>query len=306
MSAGDGPASAMIIVEQLSKSFGDLQAVQEVSFEVRRGETFGLLGPNGAGKSTTIGIIVGAIDADGGRVTIDGRDIRQGAVVRRLIGLAPQSLALYDVLSAERNLAFFGALYGLSGDQLRARIDWALKFAQLEDRRRSLVKTYSGGMKRRLNLACALVHDPRVILLDEPTVGVDPQSRNHIFECIEQLKAEGRTIIYTTHYMEEAQRLCDRIAIMDHGRLLALDSLDALLIAHGGASMVAADLVAAPADLSILPEALDGLHLRFMSDRPLEEVSRLATAGVAFATLNVTRPNLETVFLSLTGRSLRD
>jgi len=298
--------NAMIAVDRLCKSFGELKAVQDVSFEVHRGETFGLIGPNGAGKSTTISIIVGAIDGDGGRVTIDGRDIREGAPVRRLIGLAPQSLALYDVLSAERNLAFFGALYGLSGERLHERVNWALKFAQLEDRRRGLVKTYSGGMKRRLNLACALIHEPQVLLLDEPTVGVDPQSRNHIFECIERLKAEGRTIIYTTHYMEEAQRLCDRIAIMDHGRLLALDTLDSLVAAHGGASMVAADLVAAPTDPSILPEALDGLHLRFMSERPLEEVSRLATRGVAFATLNVTRPNLETVFLSLTGRSLRD
>lgn len=297
---------AMIVVDRLCKSFGELRAVQDVSFDVHRGETFGLLGPNGAGKSTTISIIVGALEADGGRVTIGGRDIREGVSVRRLIGIAPQALALYDVLSAERNLAFFGALYGLSGEHLRERIDWALNFAQLEDRRRDLVKTFSGGMKRRLNLACALVHDPQVILLDEPTVGVDPQSRNHVFECIEQLKAEGRTVIYTTHYMEEAQRLCDRIAIMDHGRLLALDTLDSLVIAHGGASMVAADLAGPPPDPSVLPAVLDGLHLCFMSERPLEAVSRLAGAGVIFATLNVTRPNLETVFLSLTGRSLRD
>lgn len=297
---------AMIVVERLSKSFGELKAVQDVSFEVRRGETFGLLGPNGAGKSTTISIIVGALEADGGRVTIGGRDIREGASVRRLIGIAPQSLALYDVLSAERNLAFFGALYGLAGEQLKARIDWALNFAQLEDRRRHLVKTFSGGMKRRLNLACALIHEPQVLLLDEPTVGVDPQSRNHIFECIERLKAEGRTIIYTTHYMEEAQRLCDRIAIMDHGRLLALDTLDGLVGAHGGVSVVSADLVRPPDDPAVLPAVLDGLHLRFESTQPLQEVSRLASSGVAFASLNVARPDLETVFLSLTGRSLRD
>lgn len=297
---------AMIVVERLSKSFGELKAVQDVSFDVHRGETFGLLGPNGAGKSTTISIIVGALEADGGRVTIGGRDIREGASVRRLIGIAPQSLALYDVLSAERNLAFFGALYGLAGEQLKARIDWALKFAQLEDRRRDLVKTYSGGMKRRLNLACALIHEPQVLLLDEPTVGVDPQSRNHIFECIERLKAEGRTNIYTTHYMEEAQRLCDRIAIMDHGRLLALDTLDGLVGAHGGVSVVTADLVRPPDDPAVLPAALDGLRLRFESRQPLQEVSRLASSGVAFASLNVARPDLETVFLSLTGRSLRD
>ncbi|MCC6906814.1 MAG: ABC transporter ATP-binding protein [Phycisphaerales bacterium] len=299
-------ASPMIVVEHLSKSFGSLKAVDAVSFEVRRGETFGLLGPNGAGKSTAISIIVGALRGDSGTVVIDGRDIREGAAVRRLIGIAPQSVALYEVLSAERNLRFFGSLYGLAGDELASRVDGALRFAQLEDRRRDLVRTFSGGMKRRLNMACALVHDPQIILFDEPTVGVDPQSRNHIFECIEQLKADGRTIIYTTHYMEEAQRLCDRIAIMDHGRLLALDTLDGLLGEHGGAAVVTADLVRAPADASLLPATLDGLHLRFESRQPLEDVSRLATGGIAFATLNVARPDLESVFLSLTGRSLRD
>ncbi len=296
----------IIRVEHLARSFGDLQAVDDVTFDVRRGETFGLLGPNGAGKSTTISIIVGAIAADGGEVEIDGRDIRQGASVRRLIGIAPQSLALYDVLSAERNLAFFGALYGLSGRQLSQRVDWALDFARLQDRRRDLVKTFSGGMKRRLNLACALVHEPQILLLDEPTVGVDPQSRHHIFECIEQLKEQGRTIIYTTHYMEEAQRLCDRIAIMDHGQLLALDTLDALIGEYGAAAVITAELVRPPDDVSVLPAELDELHLRFESAKPFEEVSRLAMAGVAFATLNVARPDLESVFLSLTGRSLRD
>jgi len=299
-------APHIIRVHQLTKSFGSLTAVSDVTFDVQRGETFGLLGPNGAGKSTTISIIVGAMEGDGGQVEIDGRDIREGASVRRLIGIAPQSLALYDVLSAERNLVFFGSLYGLTGARLSERVDWALKFAQLEDRRRDLVKTFSGGMKRRLNMACALVHDPQIILLDEPTVGVDPQSRNHIFECIERLKDDGRTIIYTTHYMEEAQRLCNRIAIMDHGKLLALDTLDGLLAEFGGAAVVTAGLVKSPTDASILPAALDGLHLRFESKQPLEEVSRLATRGVAFATLNVAKPDLESVFLSLTGRSLRD
>ena len=302
----DTQAEHIIRVEHLTRSFGDLKAVSDVTLDVRRGETIGLLGPNGAGKSTTISIIVGAIEADGGKVEIDGRDISEGAAVRRLIGIAPQSLALYEVLSAERNLAFFGALYGLSDQQLAQRVDWALEFAQLQDRRSNLVKTFSGGMKRRLNLACALVHEPQILLLDEPTVGVDPQSRNHIFECIERLKDDGRTIIYTTHYMEEAQRLCDRIAIMDHGKLLAFDTLDALLGEYGAAAVVTAELVRPPDDLSVLPADLDEMHLRFETARPFEEVSRLAMAGVAFATLNVARPDLESVFLSLTGRSLRD
>ena len=183
---------------------------------------------------------------------------------------------------------------------------WALEFAGLTDRRLDRVKTFSGGMKRRLNLAVALVHDPQVLFLDEPTVGVDPQSRNHIFSRVEELKSLGRTVIYTTHYMEEAQRLCDRVAIMDHGKLLDLDTVDGLITRHGGRSVVKAELVRPPDDLNVLPAPLDGQSLRFESDRPLEDVARLSSAGVAFQTLEVARPDLETVFLSLTGRSLRD
>jgi ABC-2 type transport system ATP-binding protein len=168
------------------------------------------------------------------------------------------------------------------------------------------VKTFSGGMKRRLNLAVALVHDPQVIFLDEPTVGVDPQSRNHIFDRIEELRAQGRTVVYTTHYMEEAQRLCDRVAIMDRGEVLDLDTVGALVERYGGRSVVKAELARQPADESVFPAPVDGLSLRFESDRPLEEIGRLSSAGVSFQTLEVTKPDLETVFLTLTGRSLRD
>jgi ABC-2 type transport system ATP-binding protein len=181
-----------------------------------------------------------------------------------------------------------------------------LDFAGLTDRRKDRVKTFSGGMKRRLNLAAALVHDPQIIVLDEPTVGVDPQSRNHIFERIEQLRSQGRTVVYTTHYMEEAQRLCDRVAIMDRGKILDLDSVTALVDRYGGRSVVKAELDRPPADASVLPTPLEGLSLRFESDRPLEEIGRLSSAGVSFQTLEVTRPDLATVFLTLTGRSLRD
>jgi ABC-2 type transport system ATP-binding protein len=194
----------------------------------------------------------------------------------------------------------------LSGARLSERVAWALEFAELTDRAKDKVKTFSGGMKRRLNLAVALVHDPQVLFLDEPTVGVDPQSRNHIFGRVEELKSLGRTIIYTTHYMEEAQRLCDRVAIMDRGRILDMDRVDGLINRHGGRSVVKAELVRPPADPSQLPALLDGLKLRFESERPLEEVARLSTAGVVFQTLEVARPDLETVFLTLTGRSLRD
>jgi ABC-2 type transport system ATP-binding protein len=296
----------MIEVRELQKSFGATAAVGGVSFDVRDGETFGLLGPNGAGKSTTIGMLTGAIRPDGGSIRINGSQSPTEASTRREIGFAPQNLSLYEDLSAVENLTFFGRLYQLFGKQLRERVRWALEFAGLSDRQKDRVKTFSGGMKRRLNLAVALVHDPRVIFLDEPTAGVDPQSRNHIFERIEELRSQGRTVVYTTHYMEEAQRLCDRVAIMDGGRILDLDTVPALIERYGGRSVVKAEFVRPPAGSVTLPAPLDGLSLRFESDRPLEEVGRLSSAGVLFQSLEVTRPDLETVFLSLTGKSLRD
>jgi ABC-2 type transport system ATP-binding protein len=296
----------MIEVRDLRKSYGATTAVDGVTFTIRDGETFGLLGPNGAGKSTTIGMLTGAIRPDSGSIGINGSAEPGNAAARMNLGVAPQALSLYEELSAIENLAFFAQLYRLSGARLRERIDWALDFAGLADRREHRVKTFSGGMKRRLNLAVALVHDPQVLFLDEPTVGVDPQSRNHIFERVDQLRSEGRTVVYTTHYMEEAQRLCDRVAVMDHGRILDLDTVPALIDRYGGRSVVKAELQNPPADESILPAPLDGLSLRFESERPFEDVGRLSTAGVAFQTLEVARPDLETVFLTLTGRSLRD
>jgi len=296
----------MIEVRSLRKAFQSLNAVDDVSFQVRRQETFGLLGPNGAGKTTTISMITGVLKPDAGAITIDGIVDPSVPESRRAIGIAPQELSLYDNLTAQENLTFFARLYGLSSGRLRERVDWALEFAGLTDRRHGRVHTFSGGMQRRLNLAAALVHDPQVILLDEPTVGVDPQSRNHVFESIEQLKAEGRTIVYTTHYMEEAQRLCDRVAIMDHGKILDLDTIDALIDRHGGRSVVKAQLQRAPAEGVVLPATLDGLSLRFETEQPLEEIGRLSSSGVTFHTLEVARPDLETVFLTLTGRSLRD
>ena len=296
----------MINVHDLRKSYGQLVAVDGVSFEVRGGETFGLLGPNGAGKTTTIGMMIGVLTPDGGGVTVNGDARPTEPAARRAIGVAPQSLALYEELSAVENLIFFGRLYGLSGGGLKERVAWGLAFSGLEDRRRDRVKTFSGGMKRRLNIAVALVHNPQVIFLDEPTVGVDPQSRNHIFDRIEELRAAGRTMIYTTHYMEEAQRLCDRVAIMDHGKILDLDRVESLIQRHGGRSVVKAQLVRPPLDAAVLPAPLEGLDLRFESATPLEDVGRLTSAGIAFQTLEVARPDLETVFLTLTGRSLRD
>jgi len=299
-------APTMIRASNVRKAYGATVAVDGASFDIPRGETFGLLGPNGAGKTTTIHLLVGVLKPDAGEIEIDGALDPTRPEVRRRIGIAPQSLALYDELTGEENLRFFGRLYGVNGPNLRDRVRWALEFVQLTEHGGRLVRTYSGGMQRRLNMACALLHEPAVILFDEPTVGVDPQSRNHIFDNIEALKAEGRTILYTTHYMEEAQRLCDRVAIMDHGKVLAMDTVDGLITRYGGRSVVTAELERPPDHPADLPGTLEGTSLRLDTDEPLEEVARLAAANVRFLTLRVDRPDLETVFLSLTGRSLRD
>lgn len=279
-------------------------AVDGLSFTVSSGETFGLLGPNGAGKTTTIGMIVGSLRPDAGRVTVDGEMDPTRPALRRRIGVAPQALALYQDLTAEENLAFFGTLYGLSGGRLKERVQWALDFAGLADRRASRVSAYSGGMQRRLNLACGLIHDPPVLLLDEPTVGVDPQSRNAIFESIERLKQEGRTIVYTTHYMEEASRLCDRVAIMDHGKILAIDTVEALLRKHGVAPTVEIEFPTRPASLE--GGTWEGSRWRVQTERPVEALQRALGAGQAFSHVSIERATLEDVFLKLTGRSLRD
>jgi ABC-2 type transport system ATP-binding protein len=220
-------------LDRVRKSYGGVVAVDELSLQVHPGEVLGLLGPNGAGKSTTINLAVGLLQPDSGSVTVDGQGSPAELAVRRAIGVAPQALALYELLSGEENLRFFGQMYGLAGSALAERVRWALNFVGLADRATHRVATYSGGMKRRLNLAAALVHDPALVLLDEPTVGVDPQSRSQIFDNILALKRLGRTIIYTTHYMEEAQRLCDRVAIVDKGRLLALGTVQELLDRSG-------------------------------------------------------------------------
>ncbi len=280
----------MISLDSLRKSFGPITAVDDLTLSIAPGEVFGLLGPNGAGKSTTIAMMVGLLRPDAGSVRIDGGDPADPAVRARL-GVAPQSLAVYDELSARENLMFFGSLYGLSHAERARRADELLGLVGLADRARDRVGKYSGGMKRRINLACALVHDPRVVLLDEPTAGVDPQSRHAIFEIVRALQAEGRTIVYTTHYMEEAQKLCGRVGVIDHGRLLALDTVDGLIRVHGGESVVRI-------------ERADGEE-RTQTPEPVAVIQRALAAGDARG-VHIERPDLETVFLNLTGRSLRD
>ncbi len=224
----------MLLVEGLVKRYGERVAVKGISFRIKQGECVGLLGPNGAGKTSTLAMIAGIAKPDGGALRFEDAPPGVDLIAqKRRVGLVPQDLALFDELSAWANLQLFGGLYGLDGATLQARSDEALQLVGLADRRNERVKNFSGGMKRRLNIAGALLHDPDLMLLDEPTVGVDPQSRNAIFSNLEQLKARGKTLLYTTHYMEEAERLCDRVLMMDHGKVLADDTTGALKSAHG-------------------------------------------------------------------------
>ncbi|MDE0904514.1 MAG: ABC transporter ATP-binding protein [Planctomycetota bacterium] len=295
-----------LTIQGLHKTFGNLVAVHDLSLEIGAGEALGLLGPNGAGKSTVIAMLTGALTPDKGKINLQGLGSPVDPKVRALIGVVPQNLALYDELTPEENLRFFGRLYGIGGKELRARVDWCLDLAGLSSRKKERVGTHSGGMKRRLNLACGLMHDPKILICDEPTVGVDPQSRNHIFDSIERLCDGGTTLLYTTHYMEEAQRLCDRVAIMDQGHLLAIDTVDALVEEHGGDSLVHAKLKAGLPTDHQLHSAMQGLTLAHRTTAPIEAVASLLQVQDSVVELRIDRPDLEQVFLSLTGRSLRD
>ncbi len=279
----------MLRLDSLAKRFGNVQAVSGLSLSVRRGEVLGLLGPNGAGKSTTLSMAIGLIAPDAGTVEYEGLGSPRSASVRARIGYAPQSLALYDELTGTENLRFFARLQGIR--RIRERVDAALERVQLSARAGDRVRTYSGGMQRRLNLAVALLNDPEFLLLDEPTAGVDPQSRNNILELVRSLADEGRTVVYTTHYMEEAARLCHRIAVMDHGRILDVGPLGDLLARHGGAT-------------SLVVERGEATERKLVAD-PVRELGELLAAG-GVTGVRVEPPDLETVFLSLTGRSLRD
>jgi ABC-2 type transport system ATP-binding protein len=303
----------MIKADNLKKRFGSTVALDDVSFEVQKGETFGLLGPNGAGKTTTIQLLCGLLKPDSGMVTLDGKTDPTLVEVRLSLGMVPQTLAIYEELSAEENLRFFSRIYGLSGQRLKERVSNCLEIAGLTQRSRERVSKYSGGMKRRLNMVCSLLHEPPLLLLDEPTVGVDPQSRNSIFDTIESMKKQGRTIIYTTHYMEEAERICDRVAILDYGKILDMDTVHNLVVKHGGPSRVEAEF---EKDLSGLDKVkqlisnkniqFEGTKIKFETDKPMESLAMLNRSGVSFKSLKVEMANLEDVFLNLTGRRLRD
>ncbi|HXB72995.1 MAG TPA: ABC transporter ATP-binding protein [Candidatus Acidoferrales bacterium] len=310
----------MLEVKGLHKRYGDLVAVEEVSFVVRAGETIGLLGPNGAGKTTTVSMIAGLLRPDRGQVLIDGAEVRRESdPLKRKMGLVPQEMALHDELSARGNLALFGALYGMRGPGLQRAMDAALDLAGLADRAKDKVATFSGGMKRRLNLATALLHDPQILLLDEPTVGVDPQSRNAIFGNLEEFRRQGKALVYTTHYMEEAERLCDRIIIIDHGKVIANDSLEAVRRLVPAVNVIEIEIEKAGADgwyadLGLLPDVesvdLQGAILRVavrdLTDTSPRVLEWLRQHGYRYGHLASQRADLETVFLTLTGRSVRN
>jgi ABC-2 type transport system ATP-binding protein len=311
----------MLEVTGLRKSYGDFLAVDGVSLRAGVGEIIGLLGPNGAGKTTTVSMIAGLIRPDAGEVKIAGQSIRGDAdPAKRNVGLVPQDIGLYEEMSARENLHLFGALYGLHGASLKLKMDEALELVGLLDRAADRVSDFSGGMKRRLNLAAALLHDPQLLLLDEPTVGVDPQSRNAIFDNLEELKKRGKTLLYTTHYMEEAERLCDRLVIIDHGKVIADDTLQGLHRMLPATNVLTIELEDGKStglpedDLRGLPgvESLDvrGSTLRIGVRDLAADSGRilqwLVERGHPFQHLESERASLEMVFLTLTGRSLRD
>jgi ABC-2 type transport system ATP-binding protein len=300
-------------VEGLVKRFGDLTAVNGVTLELTSGECLGLIGPNGAGKSTLIRSIVGRVIPDAGRAVVFGEPA-DSIGARMALGWVPQDLALYPRLSCRENLEAFGQYHGLRRAELKTAAAWCLDWAALTDRAEDQVKDLSGGMKRRLNMAAGLIHRPKVVLMDEPTVGVDPQSRNRIFEMIEKLRSEGMSIIYTTHYMEEAERLCDRIAIIDHGRIIALGTKDELIPnSFASRSQVLVRFANADQGLVAWVKQLGGLFDGGTAQFTIEHVKDVAglldaaaKAGYDLADLSLRKPNLESVFLQLTGRELRE
>jgi ABC-2 type transport system ATP-binding protein len=305
----------MIEIRQLVKSFGDIRALAGVDFTVGEGEIFGLLGPNGAGKTTTISIIAGLLTADSGSVRVSGMDIRaRGSDVRRILGVVPQEIALYEELTGRENLHFWGGLYGLSGRKLRDETDRVLELVGLADRADDPVRDYSGGMKRRINLSAGLIHRPKVILLDEPTLGIDPQARLTILDIIRDGVSGGMTAIYTTHYLEEAEKLCDRIAIIDKGKILAQGTLAELVKLAGEGNVVTVSGAFSREQVSPLLAGVAVEHLENGSIRMLVPgkadlggaLGKLFSAGISIEEVSIQEPSLEGVFIKLTGKELRD
>jgi ABC-2 type transport system ATP-binding protein len=306
----------ILVAQDLEKPFGDVEAVKGISLQVARGEVLGLLGPNGAGKTTTISMLTGLFPPSKGTIRGDGLDLAtQTNAAKAKIGLVPQDLALYPTLSARQNLTFWGRIYGLRGKQLQDRVAEMLEMVGLTEKADKAIDTYSGGMKRRINIAAGLLHKPDILFLDEPTVGVDPQSRNAIFESVEALNRAGMSVIYTTHYMEEAQRLCHRVAIVDLGQVIALDAPAALIRSLGGGILLVGVGEGQAESLAQQVAGLPAVKAAAPSDGQLKvEAHRLQEAlmgvldltnrlDVNMTSLEILEPNLESVFLHLTGKN---
>jgi ABC-2 type transport system ATP-binding protein len=309
----------MIEVEHLLKTFGDLTAVNGVSFVARPGEIFGLLGPNGAGKTTTINCVSGLLTPTAGAVRVMGHDVaRDGRSARASLGVVPQEIAVYEDLSARENLEYWGGTQGMRNPALRLRTQEVLALAGLQDRAREPVKRFSGGMKRRLNFACGILHHPRVLLLDEPTAGVDPQSRAHLLDLVRQEATAGACVLYTTHYLQEAEELCDRLAIIDHGRIIAQGTLPELRALLGERDVLRFSGAFRPDSVREALQKEDHIEVIEVSESQLvlalPDASRrlpavfaaLAAAGADVRGTTLTQPSLESLFIKLTGRELRE
>lgn len=309
----------VVEINNLVKRYGDFLAVDNVSLSISDGEIFGLLGPNGAGKTTAINCIIGMQKQDKGSIMLFDKSFNgNNSSIKKDIGIVPQDIALYMDLTCYENISFFAKLYGLKDGLLKSRVQEALEFTGLWDRRKDLARKLSGGMKRRLNIACAIVHQPKLIIMDEPTVGIDPQSRNHILQSVKELNKKGSSIIYTSHYMEEVEELCSRIAIMDHGKVIAQGSKDELKafitveekteIELSSINYILVDNIKQV--IGVKECALKGNKLMIISEKNSKNLSRIIdciiTTGVDILSMNIEKPTLETVFLTLTGRTLRD
>ncbi len=311
---------SILRIEEVTKKFGDVIAVDNVTLSLDEGEIFGLLGPNGAGKSTAINMVTGLLSMDKGKIYLMDMDIKKNSMeTKKNTGIVPQDIAIYEDLTSLENVKFFASLYGLKGSQLNAAAEEALEFTGLSDKARTYPKQFSGGMKRRLNIACAIAHKPKLIIMDEPTVGIDPQSRNHILQSVKKLNEMGCTIIYTSHYMEEVEEICTRIAIMDHGKVIAQgtgDELKALITDTNVVWITVADHVSRVNEdrlkeiSGVLNIEIEESTVKIGSAREVNNLDKIilyfTSNGIAIKSVESKTPDLETVFLSLTGRRLRD
>ncbi len=312
----------LLEVKQVVKNYGEKQVLKKISFEVEKGDSFGFLGPNGAGKSTLISIITGLYQPTEGKVLIEGHDMsKQQKKAQQMIGIVPQEIALYLHMTAKENLTFWGRMYGLKGQLLKTRVEETLELIGLEERANDKVKVFSGGMKRRVNIGCAILHKPKILIMDEPTVGIDPQSRNHILETVKRLNLEGMTIVYTSHYMEEVEYLCDKIGIIDQGSIIALGTIaelsklveeqrEVILTIKNNKKEIEKVCKYIQESYPSKDFTVDGQKIKISDQKPQEFISQLIQVltdmKVEIISAEVVEPNLENVFLYLTGKKLRD